>query len=254
MSPQLLWFKNNIVAEWIRLWSVRSTWFFAACDVFGVIGISLLAGSELGGNAPTGASPWMIASFIGLPALFGCMVLFSITSTADYATKSIVPTLQWTPQRKLLLFARTTLTVLVATLFGMFLVTLAASIIWLHAQQLHFFSEQDASRLGLVAFVFGACTLLTLGLGLLTRNTATTLAVIFGLILVLPLLLQLLPFSWAMDIVDYLPGAGVIYFLIGEGPGDSSMNHTSATLLLLTWSVGVYALGVWRFLTDDANR
>lgn len=142
MSPKIESLKNNLFAEWFRLWGVRSSWFFAICNIVGVIGVSILAGSEIGDSAPTGASPWTIAGFIGLPALFGCLVLFSIASTADYATKNIIPTLQWTPQRGIVLASRTLLMTITATAFGILLVGLAAAILKVNAPQLHFFRSR----------------------------------------------------------------------------------------------------------------
>jgi hypothetical protein len=254
MSTKVKYHMNNISAEWLRLWSVRSSWFFAICNIVGVTGVSFLAGSELGSSAPAGASPWNVAGFIGLPALFGCLVLFSIASTADYATKNIIPTLQWTPQRSTVLIARALLMTSTATLFGVMLVGLATAVLWMSAPQLQLFSGQDLEKVGHVAFVYAASILLTIGLALLTRNTAATLASVFGLILVLPILLQIVPFQWATTIIELLPGTGVLYFLIGEGPGDTDLDTTYATLTLLIWSVGVFLFGAWRFLKDDANR
>ena len=254
MSPKIDYFKNNLIAEWLRLWSVRSSWFFAICNIVGVVSVSLLAGSEIGDSAPAGESPWTIAGFIGLPALFGCLVLFSIAATADYATKNIIPTLQWTPQRSTVLVSRTFLMTLTATVFGVLLVGLASVIIWMNAQQLQLFSSEDIERIGQIAFVYATSILLTIGLGFLTRNTAATLASVFGLILVLPIILQAVPFEWATKIIELLPGTGVLYFILGEGPGDTGMDITRASLTLLVWSVGMFILGAYRFLRDDANR
>lgn len=254
MATTITRFKNNFAAEWLRLWSVRSSWFFAACNIVGVFGIAFLAANSLASSAPAGGSPWQVAGFMGLPALFGCLVLFTIAATADHATGNIIPTLQWTPQRRQVLIVRTLLIVLSATIFGLLLVVAAATIIWLHAQQLVFFSFNGAKALGVVAFVYSCSILLTVGLSLLTRNTAAALSSIFGLILVLPIILQVFPFDWATTLIGLLPGSGVLYFLIGEGPGDTAMSNTKASLTLILWSLMLFIAGGWRFLRDDANN
>lgn len=99
-SATLAW---NAAAEWCRLWTVRSTWLFTLATVVGVLGLATVAGASLGGTADPGGSPWKVAAILGLLGMFGILILATVTATADHATRSIVPTLQWTPRRTILL-------------------------------------------------------------------------------------------------------------------------------------------------------
>lgn len=245
---------RNAGAEWGRLWSVRSTWVFVVATVAGVLGITTLAASQSAATAPAGGSPWQLAGMIGLPGLFGVLVLVTVAVTADHATGSIIPTLQWTPQRPVLLTARTAVLTLTATTIGVVLLVASSTTIWLFAPQLTYFSTSAGEKLGAVALVFGSTALLAIGLGLAIRNTAGALVCVFALVLVLPLFLQVLPFEWVTRLIEVLPGSAALYFFLGEGPGDTDMTASSSALTLVVWAVAALAVGSWRLLRGDADR
>ena len=98
-------------AEWLRLWTVKATWWFLLAGALIMIGIATLAGfdagDQSGGDAPVGDPAWTIAEIIVLPAQFAFLALTAMAVTSDYATGGIVPTLQWTPRRGVLAVART---------------------------------------------------------------------------------------------------------------------------------------------------
>lgn len=245
---------HNTQAEWGRLWSVRSTWAFALATAAGVLGISTLAASQSAATAPVGGSPWQLAGMILLPGLFGTLVLITVAATADHATGSIIPTLQWTPRRSVLLAVRTTLLTATGTGLGVVLLIASSTAIWLFAPQLTYFSASATEKLGAVALVFATTSLLAIGLSLAIRNTAGALVCVFALVLVLPLFLQVLPFEWVTRLIEFLPGSAALYFLLGEGPGDTKMTAVSSTLTLCVWTLGALLVGSWRLLSTDADR
>ena len=63
-------------------------------------------------------------------ALFGILAMSVVTSTADHGTGGIVPTLQWTPRRGVLLAARAGVIVATTTLLGVLLVAAASVVVW----------------------------------------------------------------------------------------------------------------------------
>ncbi|WP_109212135.1 MULTISPECIES: hypothetical protein [Microbacterium] len=245
---------RNSRAEWSRLWSVRSSRLFAAATAAGVLGISALAASQSAASAPAGGSPWQLAGMIGLPGLFGVLVLVTVAATADHATGNIIPTLQWTPRRTVLFAVRTAVLTTTATLLGIGLLVASSTTIWLFAPQLTYFSRSAAEKVGSVALVFAATALLAIGLGLAVRNTAAALVCVFALVLILPLFLQILPFEWVTRLIEVLPGSAALFFFLGEGPGEATMTAAGSTMILLSWAIAALIAGGWRLLRSDADR
>ncbi|GAA3458592.1 hypothetical protein ACFFSW_35840 [Saccharothrix longispora] len=246
-------FARTCAAEWTRLWTVRSTWWFPAAAAVVMVGIATVAGLEAGSDPvpPEGGSAWRMAGVPALPGQFALLALALTAVTSDYATGGIVPTLQWTPRRAVLFLARTTVAVCVATAFGTLLALAAAVAAFTAARPVLVLPVEGLGVLPDVAFVFAAGAALAVGLGFLLRHTATTLVTVFLLMLVLPLMLPNLGVEWASALADALPGAGAAFLLIGEVPG---MTRTSSVVTLLCWAAGALLLGWLRLARDDANR
>ncbi len=242
-------------AEWSRLWSVRSTWWCAIATTVVVLGISTLAGIDLR-DAPledSDASAWEIGQFAAGLWMFVLLVIVLVTATADHTTGGIVPTLQWTPRRALLLAARTFVLVVSATVFGQVLVAGASVTVHLWAPELGLPLDEGSRTMGWAAFIHAMCALLAAGIGMATRSTGGGLAGVFALIIVLPVLLQVVPHELAVRLNELLPGSAVIHLLSGDGPGGTEMTTTSSVVTLVCWSVGALVAGGWRLLRTDAG-
>lgn len=244
-------------AEWGRIWSVRSSWVFAGLISCAVVGLGLLVGIDVANNpesVPVGASAWEGARFTAMFALFGTVAMAVVTSTADHGTGAIVPTLQWTPRRGLLLAARSLVIALTVTALGVVLVVAASVLVWVLAPPRVGLPLGDGFRsMGDIVVVLGCGALLGIGLGLATRSTAAALVLAIALLLVLPLLVAQLPFDWAATTSSRLPGSGALFLIFGEGPLDD-MTVTSARLTLVAWAVGAMAAGGWRLTRSDAGH
>lgn len=244
-------------AEWGRIWSVRSSWVFAGLISCAVVGLGLIVGIDVANNpesVPVGASAWEGARFTAMFALFGTVAMAVVTSTADHATGAIVPTLQWTPRRGVLLAARALVIALTVTALGVALVAAASVVVWLLAPPRVGLPIGDGFRsMGDIVVVLGCGALLGIGLGLATRSTAGALVLAIALLLVLPLLVAQLPFDWAATTSARLPGSGALFLIFGEGPMDD-MTVTSARLTMLAWAVGAMAAGGWRLVRSDAGH
>jgi hypothetical protein len=245
---------RNASAEWSRLWTVRSTWWFALATTAGVLGITALAASQSAATAPAGGSPWQLAGMISLPGLFGVLVLVTVAATADHATANIVPSLQWTPQRPVLFAVRTVVLTGTAVALGCLLLAGSSTTIWAFAPQLAYFSPSGVEKLASTALVYALTALLAVGIGLALRSTAGALVCVFALVLVLPLFLQILPFGWVTRLIEVLPGSAALLFLLGEGPGDTQLSAAGAALTLCAWAALAIAAGGWRLLRSDADR
>ena len=247
---------RTAAAEWARVWSVRSSWIFALVTAVAVVGLGTIIGVDTSGDPsgpPQDATAWDGGRLTAMFALFGILAMSVVTSTADHGTGGIVPTLQWTPRRGVLLAARAGVLVALTTLLGVLLVAVASLVVWSFLPDLGLPARQGAETLGGLAFVFATGALLAVGLGLVLRSTAGALVTVIALVLVLPPLLGNLPYTWAVDLSAAMPGSNALFLIFGEGPSDD-MTTSSARTTLALWAVAALAAGGWRLLRTDANR
>lgn len=243
-------------AEWSRIWSVRSSWFFTVALAVVVVGLGTLVGADIGDDAAAaadGSTAWDAARFTAMFALFGVVALSVVTATADHGSGGIVPTLQWTPRRGVLLAARAAVIVATTTVIGVLLVGVASTVVWLFVPELGLPPGVGLRGLGEVALVLASGSLLGVGLGLATRSTAAALVIAIALLLVGPLVLAQLPFDWSVTIAGHLPGAGALFLIFGEGPLDD-MTPAVARTTLLAWAAALLLVGGWRLVRTDAQR
>jgi ABC-2 type transport system permease protein len=245
-------FLRTCSAEWTRLWSVRSTWWFLVAATVVMVGLGTALGFEAAADPVElhGEPAWTTAQYIAMPAQFALLGLALTAVTSDYATGGIVPVLQWTPRRAVFFAARTLVTVAAATSLGVLLA--AASGVLAFATAGSAFTLQPNDGLDMAAtvgFVVAAGTMIAVGLGFMLRNTAGTLIGVFLLIVVLPLLLPL--FGDGMStLAQVLPGSGAIFLLFGDLPG---MTKQSSVITLLAWAAGTLLVGWSRLMRDDAQ-
>jgi hypothetical protein len=221
-----------------------------------VVGLGTIIGYDTADDpsrVPPDASAWDGGQPTGMFALFGILAMSVVTSTADHATGGIVPTLQWTPRRGVLLAARAGVIVATMTLLGVLLVTAASVMGWALLPELGLPVGDGAEILGGLGFVFASGAVLAVGLGLALRSAAGGLVTVIALVLVLPMLLAQLPYDWAVSLSALMPGSGVLYLIFGEGPSDD-MTTTSARLTLAAWAVAALLAGGRRLLRADADR
>jgi ABC-2 type transport system permease protein len=245
---------RTLRAEWARLWSVRSTWLFVGAAGLGVTGISLLVGADARGDhqVEPGETVWIAVEILGMLAMLVLLALASVSTTSDYGTGGIVPTLQWTPRRGILLVARTTVVVVTVALLGVLLASWAAVLISRIAPVLGIPLDEGVDTLLALAFVYALGSRVAVGLGSLIRNAAGPVVAVLALMLVLPLILGNLPFDWAQDIAAILPGSSAVRLILGEGIAGLTVTEARATLA--AWAVGAMLAGGWRLLRTDADR
>ncbi|WP_222267047.1 hypothetical protein [Modestobacter marinus] len=245
---------RTCAAEWTRLWTVRTTGFFLAAAAGVMVGIGAAAGFDVATDPvpPQGDPAWAIVPVTAMPAQFALLALALTAVTSDYATGGIVPTLQWTPRRTILLLARLLVTVGTATTLGVLLgLGSALAAFTAGRPSLTLPLDEGLDVLGTIALVFAAGTALAVGLGFVLRNTAGGLVTVFLLMLLLPVLLPQFGYEWMTELAQVLPGSGAAFLLLGEVPG---MTQTSSVTTMLAWAGGALLLGWLRLLRDDANR
>lgn len=175
-----------------------------------------------------------------------------VTATADYGTGGIVPTLQWTPRRGVLLAARCMVVVVTTTALGVVLAA-AASVTAQAFLPLGLPLTEGASMLGGLAFIFACGALMSVGWGFLLRSTAGGLVLVIALVMVLPMLLAQLGYDWSTTASAHLPGSGALFLIFGEGPSET-MTVASARTTLAVWAGAAIVLGAGRLWRTDANQ
>jgi hypothetical protein len=247
---------RTCAAEWTRLWTVRSSWWFLLVAAVAMVGLGLLLGFESAADPAhlQGEPAWQTAQNIVVPAQFA-LLSFALTAvTSDYATGGIVPALQWTPRRAVLFGARALTTVGAATGIAVLLALASALAAYSTAGSALVLPLEDGlDMVATVALVFAAGTALAVGLGFLLRSTAGALVSVFLLLLLLPVLLPQFGVDSLTTVADALPGAGALHFLLGEQESRESTD-AGAAITLVAWAAGALLAGWLRLARDDAGR
>ncbi|MDP9092158.1 MAG: ABC transporter permease [Actinomycetota bacterium] len=206
-----------IRSEWIKLRSLRSTWFSLLAAVLIVVGLGTLFSGLHAHRMQDSIGPngkiIFDATQISLRGVFLAQlaigVLGVLVIAGEYSTGMIRSSLAAVPHRYPVLIAKALVFAVVV-----FVVSVVAAFIgFLLGQQAQASTHAQAtlSTPGAERAIIGAALYLTLigllgvGLGFLIRNTAGAIATLFGIVLVAPLLANALPTPYSTDISKYLP-------------------------------------------------
>jgi len=200
---------RSVRAEWIKLWSLRSTWITS----FIAIALTVLFGAGIAiasGQRPEGQESAKDLITTGLA--FGQIVvsvLGALVITGEYASGQIRSSLAAVPRRGHLLLAKAVVLAIVSFLLG----SLSVFLSWAISKPFlgeHAGSLTDAHYAGYIwgsGLVFAGIALMTLGIGFLLRSTAGAITVVVSLLFVILLPLQLAAgqWNWVNKIIAYLP-------------------------------------------------
>jgi ABC-type transport system involved in multi-copper enzyme maturation permease subunit len=238
------------LSEWTKLRSVRSTRWSLFVTLLLIIGIGILACVVFETRWPH-LSPGDRRDFHPLRANLAGVnfaqlsigVLGVLVITAEYSTGMIRATFSAVPKRLPVLWGK-------ALVFGAvaFVVSLPAVFIVFFVGQAILSGQHiniALSHPGVLRSLFGAALFLTvmglfgLGLGAIVRNTAAGIALLAGIVFVLPPIVGLLPSSVSDSINPYLPSnAGGAVWTINPDP------HTLAPWAGLALFAGYAALAI----------
>src|SRR4051812_4172068 len=206
-------FPDPLRAEWIKFWTVRST-FWSTAMLF-VLGAGLttlvcgLAAKDIASGA-AGDPPGAFVTWGMMIAQVTAIVLGTMAVTSEYGTGMIRATLAAMPGRGAVLAAKAV--VVSATLFVVGTVTAFAGYFggnWFLSREGIGLALSDE---GVLRSLFGSGLYLTgLGLlaaavGLLVRHTAAALSTVLGLVFVVGQMAWLLPGTWGEWVAKALPG------------------------------------------------
>ncbi len=270
LTKARLSFPGIVRSEWIKLRSLRSTFWCYLIVVLLTIGLAALVAAVIptdaaaGTRAAAAAGPpespdarWLMISTIGVS--FGQLViavLGALVITGEYGTGMIRSTFTAVPSRlpalaaKALVFGVVTFVVTLATLVVAALV--AAPILSGRG-----ISPDLGSSSVWLALVGGAGYLTLLGIlamaiGLIIRASAGAIATALGLILVVPIIFNLLASltqaKWLQNVAAFLPGAagGRMYAYQPTGGVTNdllTLDGWQGLLVLAAWCVIVALVG-----------
>jgi ABC-2 type transport system permease protein len=212
-------FGGLLLAEWTKIRSVRSTvWtliVFVVLTVGLTTGLTALVVASWGKRGSGGGElairldpvSFILGAGIGLGQLTIC-VLGVLVITTEYSTGVIRASLLAVPRRipmliaKLVVFAGLLIVLSEIVAFGSF---------FLGSMLLHSKVPVSLSDPGVARAVLGAGLYLTVlglfsvGIGALIRHTAGGIAIVIGVVLVIPIITNFLPGSWGNYVNGYLP-------------------------------------------------
>ncbi|NUT53130.1 MAG: ABC transporter permease subunit [Saccharothrix sp.] len=212
-------FAGAVHAEWIKLRSLRSTWYTLACLFVVGLGIASLsmgnAGQEYAAASELERQAWdptnlSLTTYIVAQLIIGVLGILVVTS--EFATGLVGTTVAATPRRHRWLAAKVVVATAVAAvagqlvMFGAFLVGQSL----LASQGVPHAALGDPGVLGAVAgggLYLAAIALLAIGLGTIVRATAGALATLVGIVFLVPALAGLFP-SWLQGVLDFWPSLG----------------------------------------------
>lgn len=257
-----LGFPRLVRSEWIKFRSIRSTiWCFAILVAL-TIGLAALLGAlvekpEGAGTVPQAAANAQIVMIntvgVGFSALV-VAVLGVLIITGEYTTGQIRSTFTADPGRLGAVFAKVAV-LAVAT----FLVSAVATWIGVAISvplQAAKGVQADLADPAVFLPILGSSVYVTLlavlafGIGLLVRSSAGGIAITLGLMLVVPIILQLvgglLGVQWVLDSMQFLPeqAGRQLYAYESSGATTAAPGTTTEGLVLNGWG-GFGILAAW---------
>lgn len=247
-----LTFPRVLRSEWIKISTLRSTWWSIVIVAVLSVGISALVSAATSGEIDA-------VQLIVAPTQFTMLLaaaLGAIAITGEYSTGMIRSTLAAQPRRGAVLLAKAL--VVAVILFVASLVIFAISIVATAP-----ILGADGSGIpwgdpshSIVPLLYGALSmavfaLIGLSCGFLLRNGAGAIGLAVGILFVLPIVTSIFPYNdpawqWVRDLGQYLPMNASQALMV---PGaDFGLTDPVALLTLGGW-VAVGLIGSWAALT-----
>jgi ABC-2 type transport system permease protein len=212
-----LTFAGVVRGEWIKLLSLRSTWWALASTAAVITLAALAAAASLKATADDPALAPGIEQMHGAEVIssgfpFGMLtiaVLGALLITGEYATGSIRSTFAAVPTRIPVLTAKALTLGLLTAVVTLVSVTLSYVVTMPQLSQYDLVPALDDPGtwrvFGGALYSLIAAALFSLGIGTLLRSTAASLTAALTVLLLLPGILSFIRLDWVETIVSYLP-------------------------------------------------
>lgn len=260
IEAQPVTLRRVIKSEWIKFWTLRSTWLVLGGAVAGMVVLALVVAyntrhitSNLQANDIAPSST--LQGYYLAQLLIGALGVLFVSG--EYGTGMIRSTLVAVPRRLPVLWAKLAVFVTV-TVTSMVAISIVA---FLCAQALlsHYRTGYSLSEPGVLRVVIGTGIYLTLvgmiggALGWIVRSTPGALVAYFALVLVLPVLFGDALGNWGKEVAQFLPSqAGASFSTsIPESPS-YSLSPWVGLLVLAGWVVVALAVAAGVLRRRDA--
>jgi ABC-2 type transport system permease protein len=263
-------FPHLVRSEWIKLWTVRSTWWILPITVLLMVGLGLLItfgtrdlpGPNGQAGVPGATASLVMRFMVSIPQLT-VAVLAVLTITGEYTTGMIRTTLTADPRRLGALWAK----LLVVVSVTLVVTAVGTALTWLCTRPV----LGDPGRIDLansenLRIVLGAplylagIALFAFALGALLRHSAAALATILGLLLVVQTVWVALPWWFFEKTGPFLPGEAGEKIIRNQAHIDAGRELAKGAVLspwqgygvLITWGVVLLAVAALLLRTRDA--
>ena len=229
-------------SEWIKFASLRSTWISLVAAAVVEIGLAAVLGYRNGsGFAELTPEDATVSSVLEGYFLAQLMVgvLGVLFVSGEYGTGMIRSTLVAVPARvpvviaKAGVFAVAAIVSMSVAAFAAFAAGQAVLGAYGHSSALTADGLRAVLGTGVYLAVIG---LIGGALGWIVRSTAGGIAVLFGILLIVPTMIQTLPWTWLSDIGRYLPSEAGGSF-ISTFPAPGTLTPWTGLAVLLAWPV-----------------
>lgn len=251
-----LTFVRAVRGEWIKLSTLRSTWWSIGIAAVLTIGIAVLIAQaiDMPGFEPIQAVVMPIQFTMLLAGILG-----AIAVTGEYSTGMIRSTLAANPKRGSVLAAKAVvvgLFMFVSSLVIFAAAAVAVSAVVASRDQSIDWSDPSASILPIVvsSLAMAVFALIGVAFGFILRSGAGAIAATVGLLFVLPIVASFFAiageaWAWVMDAANYLPVAAAQSAIL---PDRAALEGPVAYVTLAGW-VAAGMLTAWAVLrTRDA--
>ena len=244
-----------IRSEWIKLRSVRSTPWAFALMVLVSLGMATVMSFALdlpgSGALPAAAQASYLVQASTFGVFFGQLiaaVLGVLVISGEYSTGMVRSTLTAVPRRlgalgakAVVLFSATFVVGAIAAIGSFFIASPILAGEGLHAS---LFDVNVIVPLLGSALYLALVAVFALWVGTILRSSAGGISAALGILLLLPIVFQMIPANWALDLLPYLPSnAGMGMF--GLTMGSVALGWWQNLLIVLGWvalSQGVAAV------------
>lgn len=258
-TPYRLNFVRILRSEWIKLATLRSTWWSLVIAAAITLGIALLMAVALSGESELGIAGIDAAL---MPIQFTMLlagILGVIAVTGEYSTGMIRSTFTAVPSRGKVLAAKAIVIGVVLFVASLLIFLASATLVapffadtapidWADAQATYL-------PIAVASLSMAAFALMGVGFGFVLRAGAGAIAAVVGVLFVLPVVAQLFTIAgeswqWVLDASAYLPSNAAQVAITGaEG---AAISVPVAYITLGAWSVGSLIAAWVALRTRDA--
>lgn len=258
-AAQPVTLRRVIRSEWIKFWTLRSTWAVLGAAVVGMLVLAVVVAyntrhltSNLQANDIAPSST--LQGYFLAELLIGALGVLFVSG--EYSTGMIRSTLVAVPRRLPVLWAKLVVFVTI-TAVSMITVSIVA---FVSAQALlsHYRTGFSLSDPGVLRVVIGTGVYLTLvgmigaALGWIVRSTPGALVTYFAIVLVLPVLFGDALGNWGKEVAQFLPGQAGASFSTSIPESSYSLSPWVGLLVLAGWVAVALAIAAGVLRRRDA--